>query len=266
MSDSSEADELDASKAPLLEHLIELRTRLLWSVGAFLIAFFLAFSQAKWLISFIAQPLRIAYERIGQPDQALIYTKLYEAFFTEVKVSMFAAFLIAFPVIANQIWRFIAPGLYRNEKRAMLPFLIMTPVLFFSGAALAYFAVMPTVYTFLLSFQGETGGVALTALPAVGDYLSFAMSLIFAFGACFLVPVALMLLARVGIINVDQLVSWRRYAIVIAFVISALVTPPDIISQFMLAVPMIILYEGSIIAIRFTQKREAKAQALAALD
>ncbi|MEO0500695.1 MAG: twin-arginine translocase subunit TatC, partial [Pseudomonadota bacterium] len=157
----------------------------------------------------------------------------------------------------------VAPGLYKNEKRAMLPFLFATPILFFSGAAMAYYLVMPTVYAFLLGFQGETAGVALTALPAIGDYLSFAMSLIFAFGACFLVPVALMLLARVGIINVEQLKGFRRYAIVVAFVISAVVTPPDIISQFMLAVPMIILYEASIIAIRITQKREAKAKALA---
>ncbi|MEM8826346.1 MAG: twin-arginine translocase subunit TatC [Pseudomonadota bacterium] len=258
-----ETDDLDATRAPLLDHLIELRTRLLWSVGALLIAFFIAFSQAKWLIAFMGQPLKIAFARIGQPDQALIYTKLYEAFFTEVKVSLFAAFLIAFPIIANQIWGFVAPGLYKNEKRAMLPFLFATPILFFSGAAMAYYLVMPTVYAFLLGFQGETAGVALTALPAIGDYLSFAMSLIFAFGACFLVPVALMLLARVGIINVEQLKGFRRYAIVVAFVISAVVTPPDIISQFMLAVPMIILYEASIIAIRITQKREAKAKALA---
>ncbi len=255
-------DELDDSRAPLLDHLIELRTRLLWSVAALLIAFFIAFSFADRLIAFLGQPLLDAYDRIGQSEnQTLIYTKLYEAFFTQIKVSLFAAFLFAFPVIANQIWSFVAPGLYRNEKRAMLPFLIMTPVLFFSGAAMAYYVAMPTVFTFLLKFQGTTDGLALTALPAIGDYLSFVMSLIFAFGACFLVPVALMLLARVGIVTVDQLKGFRRYAIVVAFVISAIVTPPDVISQFMLAVPMIILYEASIIAIRITQKREAKALA-----
>ncbi|MGB7405399.1 MAG: twin-arginine translocase subunit TatC [Pacificimonas sp.] len=258
-----EEAELDASKAPLLSHLVELRTRLLWSVAALMVAFFIAFAFADQLLAFLGQPLLDAYDSIGQAErQGLIYTKLYEAFFTQIKVSLFAAFLFAFPVIANQIWGFIAPGLYRNEKRAMLPFLFATPILFFSGAAMAYFIAMPTVFTFLLEFQGETNGVALTALPAIGDYLSFAMSLIFAFGLCFLVPVALMLMARVGIVTVDQLRKFRRYAIVTAFVIAAVVTPPDVISQFMLAVPMILLYELSIIAIRLTQKREAKRQAV----
>ena len=254
------SDNMDASKAPLMEHLIELRQRLLWSMLALFSCFFVAFYFSDQLLSYLAQPLLTAYDRLGQdPPQTLIYTKLYEAFLTKIKVSLFAAFLVAFPIIANQIWRFVAPGLYQTEKRALLPFLLATPILFFAGAALAYFVAMPTVYTFMLSMQGQTNGVSLAALPAVGDFLSFTMSLIFAFGACFLVPVALMLLAQVGIITVDQLVAFRRYAIVTAFVIAAVVTPPDVISQFLLAVPMMVLYELSIVTIRITQKKKRKA-------
>ena len=245
-----------------MEHLIELRQRLLWSMLALFSCFFVAFYFSDQLLSYLAQPLLTAYDRLGQdPPQTLIYTKLYEAFLTKIKVSLFAAFLVAFPIIANQIWRFVAPGLYQTEKRALLPFLLATPILFFAGAALAYFVAMPTVYTFMLSMQGQTNGVSLAALPAVGDFLSFTMSLIFAFGACFLVPVALMLLAQVGIITVDQLVAFRRYAIVTAFVIAAVVTPPDVISQFLLAVPMMVLYELSIVTIRITQKKKRKAAA-----
>lgn len=266
MSTSDVDDELDGSKAPLLDHLIELRRRLLWSVVALLGCFFVAFYFSDDLLAFLGQPLLEAYDRVGAGErQTLIYTKLYEAFFTKIKVSLFAAFLFAFPIIANQIWGFVAPGLYRQEKRALLPFLLATPILFFLGAALAYFVAMPTVFTFLLKMQGETDGVSLQALPSVGDYLDFAMSLIFAFGLCFLVPIALMLLERAGIIDVKQLQSFRRYAIVIAFVIAAVVTPPDVVSQFMLAVPMIILYELSIIAIRVTHRREA-ARALTEKD
>ena len=254
------SDNMDASKAPLMEHLIELRQRLLWSMLALFSCFFVAFYFSDQLLSYLAQPLLTAYDRLGQdPPQTLIYTKLYEAFLTKIKVSLFAAFLVAFPIIANQIWRFVAPGLYQTEKRALLPFLLATPILFFAGAALAYFVAMPTVYTFMLSMQGQTNGVSLAALPAVGDFLSFTMSLIFAFGACFLVPVALMLLAQVGIITVDQLVAFRRYAIVTAFVIAAVVTPPDVISQFLLAVPMMVLYELSIVTIRITQKKKRQA-------
>ena len=256
---STPDDDLDATRAPLLDHLIELRKRLLWSVLALLGFFFVAFAFSDELLAFIGQPLLEAYDRVGDGErQTLIYTKLYEAFFTKIKVSLFAAFLFAFPVIANQVWAFIAPGLYKNEKRAFLPFLIATPVLFFMGAAMSYYIAMPTVFTFMLEMQGETNGVSLQALPSVGDYLSFSMSLIFAFGLSFLVPVALMLLERAGIVNVEQLKSFRRYAIVVAFVIAAVVTPPDVVSQFMLAVPMVLLYELSIVAIRITHRREAK--------
>jgi sec-independent protein translocase protein TatC len=249
--------EIDASRAPLLEHLVELRRRLLWSVLALLSFFFVAFYWSDELLAFLGQPLLEAYDRVGAggDQQTLIYTKLYEAFFTKIKVAFFAALLFAFPVIANQLWGFLAPGLYKNEKRALLPFLLATPILFFFGAAMAYYIAMPTVFTFLLEMQGETDGVSLQALPAIGDYLSFSMSLIFAFGLCFLVPIALMLVERAGIVTLEQLKRFRRYAIVVAFVIAAIVTPPDILSQFLLAVPMIILYEAALVAIRITHRR-----------
>ncbi|MBZ6377951.1 twin-arginine translocase subunit TatC [Pacificimonas flava] len=264
MSDSR-PDDIDDSRAPLLEHLTELRTRLLWSVAALLLFFFAAFAVSDELLAFLGQPLLEAYDRVGDGTrQTLIYTKLYEAFFTKIKVAFFAAFLFAFPIIANQVWAFVAPGLYKNEKRALLPFLIATPVLFFLGAALAYYIAMPTVFTFLLEMQGETAGVSLQALPAVGDYLSFAMSLIFAFGLCFLVPIALMLVERAGLVTLEQLRGFRRYAIVAAFVIAAIVTPPDVVSQFMLAVPMIVLYELSLVAILITHRRAAKLEREAA--
>lgn len=253
----NKGDEIDGSRAPLLDHLIELRKRLLYSVLALLAAFALAFNFADDIFGFLAQPLMRAYAALGQGSSGqLIYTKLYEAFFVEIKVALFAAFLFAFPLIANQIWLFVAPGLYRQEKRALLPFLIATPLLFLAGASLAYFVVMPTVFEFLLKFQNTDSGVDQVALPAMGDYLAFVMNLIFAFGFCFLLPVLLLLLVRVGIINVEQLKAFRRYAIVIAFVIAAVITPPDIISQLLLAVPMILLYEASILCIRITDRRK----------
>ncbi len=252
-------DDIDDSKAPLLDHLIELRSRLLRSVAALIVAFFIAFYFADQIFAFLVQPLVKAFA--GAEGARLIYTKLYEAFFVQIKVAMFAAFLFAFPIIANQIWAFVAPGLYKTERRAFLPFLIATPVLFAMGAALAYYIVMPTVFRFLLGFQTSEAGIPQEALPAMGDYLSFVMNLIFAFGVCFLLPVLLMLLARVGIVTVDQLRSFRRYAIVAAFVVAAVITPPDVISQLLLAVPMVMLYELSIIGIAITNRRTAAAEA-----
>lgn len=253
--------DIDETKAPLLDHLIELRKRLLRSVLALMAAFAIAFSFADRIFAFLVQPLVKAFA--GAEGSRLIYTKLYEAFFVEIKVALFAAFFFAFPVIANQIWLFVAPGLYRNEKRAFLPFLIATPVLFTMGAALAYYVVMPTVFRFLLGFQTDVAGIPQEALPAMNDYLSFVMNLIFAFGFCFLLPVLLMLLARVGILTVEQLKAFRRYAIVAAFVVAAVITPPDVISQLLLAVPMIVLYELSIIAIVLTNRRAARRARLA---
>ena len=251
--------DIDDSKAPLLDHLIELRQRLMRSVVALAIAFGIAFYFADDIFRFLAQPY---VEAVG-PGRAsqLIYTKLYEAFFTEVKVALFAAFLFAFPFIANQIWAFVAPGLYKHEKKALLPFLFATPVLFTMGAALAYYVVMPTAFRFFLGYQQTSGDLSVAALPAIADYLSLVMNFIFAFGVSFLLPVLLMLLERAGIVTRHQLVRGRRYAIVAAFVIAAVLTPPDVISQLMLAIPLIILYELALIGIWFTERSRAKALA-----
>ena len=249
--------DIDESKAPLLDHLIELRRRLLWTVAALAAAFGFCFWQAKPIFAFLVQPLL----RAGQGK--IIYTDVFEAFFVNVKVGFFAALMVAFPVMATQLWRFVAPGLYRNEKKALLPFLLMTPVLFTMGAALAYYFAMPVALHFLLGFQGDVGGVQQEALPGVGNYLNFVTKFIFGFGVAFLTPVLLMLLERSGIVTRTQLVSGRRYAIVAAFVIAAVLTPPDIISQLMLAVPLILLYEFALIAIWFTERRRTRERAAA---
>jgi sec-independent protein translocase protein TatC len=244
--------DIDDSKMPLLDHLIELRTRLLWSFGALAVAFGVCFYFAKPIFAVLVQPLLAA----GQGK--IIYTDIFEAFFVEVKVALFSAMMVAFPVFATQLWRFIAPGLYRNEKRAFLPFLLMTPVLFGLGASMAYFVAMPVALSFLLGFQGDVGGVTQEALPGVGNYLSFVTTFIFGFGVAFLLPVLLLLLERAGIVTRSQLISGRRYAIVGAFAIAAVLTPPDVVSQLLLAIPLCLLYEFAIIAIWFTQKRRDK--------
>ena len=241
--------EIDASKAPLLDHLIELRRRLLWSLLALLVAFLGCFYFADEIFAFLVQPLLKA----GQGK--LIYTQIFEAFFVQVKVALFAACMLAFPVIAMQIWKFVAPGLYRNEKRALLPFLLATPVLFLSGAALAYYFVIPTALHFLLGFEGDLGGVQREALPAIGNYLTFIMQFVMAFGIAFQLPILVMLLERSGIVTFEQLTAARRYMIVAAFAIAAVATPPDPISQLMLAIPLCLLYEVALIAIRITGRK-----------
>ena len=259
--DEGGRDEIDESRAPLMDHLIELRKRLLICVVAMLVAFGVAYTQAQRIFGFLVQPLVSAFG--PEAGGKLIYTKLYEAFFVEIKVAAFAAFLLAFPVIANQLWAFVAPGLYKSEKRAFLPFLIATPVLFTMGASLAYFVVMPTAFTFFLTFQstGATTGIAQEALPSMDEYLSLVMHFIIAFGVAFLLPVLLLLLERAGIVSRAQLIAGRRYAIVGAFIIAAVLTPPDILSQCMLAIPLILLYEVSIAIIWFTERKRAKAEA-----
>ena len=254
-------NDIDETKAPLLDHLIELRQRLLYAVLALALACAVSFYFADHIFAFLTKPLAVAFG--GREGAKLIYTKLYEAFFVQLKVALFSGFFVAFPIIANQIWLFIAPGLYRNEKKALLPFLIATPVLFLMGAALAYFFVMPAAFRFFLSFENhsELGGVAQEALPAMGDYLSLVMHMILAFGFAFLLPVLLVLLARVGILSLETLVKGRRYAIVLSFAVAAVVTPPDVISQLMLAVPLCLLYEVSIICIRIMNRRDAAAAA-----
>ncbi len=252
--------DIDDSKAPLIDHLIELRTRLLWSVGAILVAFFLCFAFAKEIFALLVRPLAAA----GQ--DRVIFTQVFEAFFVQVRVAFFGALMISFPVVATQLWRFVAPGLYRQEKQALAPFLLATPFLFALGASFAYFVAIPTALKFLLGFQGDLGnsGVSQEALPSVGEYLSFIMQFLFAFGLAFLLPVLLMLLNRAGILTREQLVAFRRYFIVAAFVIAAVFTPPDIVSQLLLAIPLILLYEISLIAIRITDKRGASADQLPA--
>jgi sec-independent protein translocase protein TatC len=242
--------EVEDSKMPLLDHLIELRGRLIWSFLALGAAFAVCLYFARPIFSVLVQPLLHA----GQSK--LIYTDVFEGFLVEVKVAFFAATMVSFPIFATQIWRFIAPGLYRNERRAFLPFLFFTPVLFTMGSCLAYFVAIPLALRFLLGFAGNVGGVTQEALPGVGNYLNFVMKFIFGFGLAFLLPVVLMLLERAGIITLEQLKSGRRYAIVGIAAISAVLTPPDIMSQLLMLVPLYCLYELAIIAIWFTRRRK----------
>jgi len=252
MNDQSKPD-LDDSKAPLIEHLIELRQRLLWSVAALAVAFVVSIFFADEIFGILVQPLTDAFPA---GEGRLIYTKLYEAFFVEIKVAMFAAFFLAFPIISNQLWAFVAPGLYANEKKAFLPFLIATPVLFMAGASLAYFIVMPTAFRFFLGFEGPVGGMRQEALPAMGDYLSLVMQFILAFGVCFQLPVLLLLLNRAGIVSRQQLKGMRRYMIVGAFALAAILTPPDVVSQLMLGIPLILLYEASLLIMWVTERKK----------
>ena len=245
--------EIDETQAPLLDHLIELRKRLLLSFAALAVAFVVCLYFARPIFAFLVQPLVAA----GQGK--IIYTQIFEAFFVQIKVAFFAALMIAFPIIANQLWQFVAPGLYRREKNALLPFLFATPVLFLMGASLAYYVAVPMALHFLLGFQGDLGGIQQEALPAVGNYLTFVMQFLFGFGLAFLLPILLMLLERAGILTRKQLVSGRRYAIVINCAIAAVLTPPDVGSMLLLAVPLCILYEISLIGIWFTERRRGRA-------
>ena len=254
MNDQSKPD-LDESKAPLIEHLIELRQRLLWSVAALTVAFLISIFFADEIFGILVRPLTDAFPA---GEGKLIYTKLYEAFFVEIKVAMFAAFFLAFPIISNQLWAFVAPGLYAKEKKAFLPFLIATPLLFMAGASLAYFIVMPTAFRFFLGFEGPVGGLQQEALPAMGDYLSLVMQFILAFGVCFQLPVLLLLLNRAGIVTRQQLKGIRRYMIVGAFALAAILTPPDVVSQLMLGIPLILLYEVSLLIMWFTDRKNNK--------
>lgn len=253
-----EIPDIDETQAPLLDHLVELRARLLRAIAAVVVAFAVCLYFASDIFGFLIRPLTKAFP----PGQGkLVYTKLYEAFFVEIKVALFAAFFISFPVIANQLWAFVAPGLYAKEKKAFLPFLIATPVLFTMGAALAYYFVMPTAFTWLLGFQGEKGGLDIEALPAAGDYLGLVMQFILAFGISFLLPVLLLLLNRAGIVSRKQLVGLRRYVIVILTGIAAVITPPDLLSQILLLIPLLLLFEGSLLVMWLGERKEAKAAA-----
>ena len=247
--------DIDESKRPLLDHLIELRRRLLWCLAALVFFFFISFYFAKDIFAILVQPLL----RAGQGK--LIYTDIFEAFFVQVKVAVFAAIMLSFPVLATQLWKFVAPGMYAKEKKAFLPFLLMTPVFFAGGAAFAYFVAMPWALHFLLSFQGDVGGVNQEALPGVGNYLTFVTRFLFGFGAAFLLPILLMILERAGIVTREQLAKSRRYAIVGAAAVAAVLTPPDVVSMLMLLVPLYGLYEFAILAIRITHWRAARRAA-----
>ncbi len=267
----TEQDEMEKSSAPLIEHLIELRTRLIWSIGGFFVAFLVCFFFAKHLFNLLVVPFKWAVKWAGLPlDKVeLIYTAPQEFFFTQIKLAMFGGMVLAFPLIATQIYKFIAPGLYRNERAAFLPFLIASPLLFLMGAALVYFFFTPMVMWFFLAMQqtGGNGDVQISLLPKVSEYLSLIMTLIFSFGLVFQLPVVTTLMARVGLLSSAGLKAKRKWAIVLAFIVAAVLTPPDPISQIGLALPTIILYEISIWTARMIEKkRDEEAAKRAAED
>lgn len=244
----------------LIDHITELRTRLLWVVLAMAMASGISFIFATDLYGFLVEPLKQAMEgqEEAQGGQRLIYTGLAEAFFTYIKISIFAGLFVTFPILLIQIWRFVAPGLYKNEKNAFLPFLVATPILFFLGGACVYYIVIPQAWPFFLGFQttADQTNLPIQLEARISEYLSLVMTLIFAFGLCFQLPVLLTLLARSGIIKVETLRKGRKFALIIALLIAAFITPPDIISQIFLALPMVILYEVSIFLIALKEKND----------
>lgn len=260
-----EEDEIDKSSAPLIEHLIELRSRLIWSLVGFFIAFLVCFFFAKQIFNLLVLPFQWASGWAGlDPTRVdLIYTAPQEFFFTQIKLGMFGGLVLAFPVIATQLYKFVAPGLYRNERMAFLPFLVASPLLFLLGAAMVYFFFTPMVMWFFLAMQqvGPDQEIQISLLPRVSEYLGLIMTLILAFGFVFQLPVVTTLMARVGLLSSQALVDKRKWAIVIAFVVAAVITPPDPVSQIGLALPTILLYEVSIWLVKRIEKGREREKA-----
>jgi sec-independent protein translocase protein TatC len=253
--------ELEAGRMPLLDHLIELRNRLMWAAAAVIVAFLVCYQFKEAIYRFLSHPLAEVFS--GEAGRKMIATGLTEIFFTYIKVSFWAAICLAFPVIAVQIWKFVAPGLYKNEKRAFLPYICATPILFLMGASLAYFVVIPYAFKFFVSFEtpGTPGSLPIEIEAKVNEYLSLVMTLLLAFGVAFQLPVLLTLMARAGIITSQGLISKWRYAVVGMFGVAAVLTPPDVVSQTSLAIPLILLYVLSIFSCRYVEKQRAKREA-----
>ena len=263
MSDKVEDEHLEGQMS-IIEHLTELRNRIGVVFICFIVMFFISVvrpfgegsqSIADIVYTFLQAPLAdVLLERGGR----MIFTGLHEGFFTQIKVGFFTALCVTFPIMLVQIWKFVAPALYKNEKGAFLPFLIATPLLFILGAAMVYYLVIPLAWQFFISFEtiGGSGALPIEVEPRISEYLSLVMRLMFAFGLSFELPVILLLLVKAGIATPDGLASKRKYAILLSFIVAAILTPPDVISQVLLAVPVILLYEISIIAARIISKPE----------